>query len=164
MKLISQIEIAKLPSTSIEEIDKLIDRSRELRDEQKNNLKALHEIKKQKKLAKAMDNAQMGTVHENSVRIARVTFSENKKPYAFKTDIANLKKGDRVLVETIYGLQVATFCNYLPSRKFDEINPSKWILCRDGLLKEDIRNYGINVSLKVDTLTPSTPTFQRPFE
>lgn len=74
-------------------------------------------------------------------RVAKVLFEGNPKPYYFNTEINNLKRGEIVIAETTFGLYPVTFCEYRPIHLFKKGSPTKWILCREKALTENIEKY-----------------------
>lgn len=76
-------------------------------------------------------------------RIVEVLFPTNKKPYYFKTEINDLKRGEVVVVETVGGLQRASVGKYLSIDNFVEESPKRWVLCRNRALTGDIKDYSL---------------------
>lgn len=56
----------------------------------------------------------------------------NSTAYTYQTDLTDLKKGDIVIVETRYGIEIAQFLRYEPVSNIDECE-LKWIITRIDL-------------------------------
>lgn len=61
------------------------------------------------------------------ITMAKVQFKDTYKEYVFKTHLTDLERGDKVVVDTQYGLQVATFKRYTSSA-YGTPNSTKWII------------------------------------
>ena len=80
-------------------------------------------------------------------RVVEVLFMNNEKPYYFKTEINDLKRGEVVIVETVGGLQRASINKYVSIDNFAEESPKRWVLCRNRVLTGDIKDYNLKSKL-----------------
>lgn len=56
----------------------------------------------------------------------------NSTEYTYQTDLTDLKRGDIVIVETRYGIEIAQFLRYEPISNLNEFE-LKWIITRIDL-------------------------------